>query len=246
MKNTTERTVAIVQARMGSARLPGKVLRNLGNVPILGWVLERLQQATELDEIVVATTQEIRDDPIESFANRLGVPVFRGDEHDVLSRYLGAAAEHHADLIVRVTADCPFIDPELVDQVVTQIQREVSLDYACNFFPHRHFPRGLDVECVRLRALERVQSSSPTVSQQEHVTLGIYQNPDRFQMTSVSWPQDYSEHRWTIDTPEDLQLAEQIARNLANRQARWQTILQLVENNREWTALNAGIVQKVA
>jgi spore coat polysaccharide biosynthesis protein SpsF (cytidylyltransferase family) len=164
------RTVAIIQARMGSTRLPGKVLMDLAGEPMLVRVVNRVRRAERLDEVVVATTASPSDDPIFEGCRQRGWAVERGSEKDVLDRYYRAARAHHADVVVRITADCPFVDAGLIDQVVGAFLGG-GYDYVSNVLEPRTYPRGLDVEVFRFSALEKAWQEDRDPSWREHVTL---------------------------------------------------------------------------
>ena len=234
---------AIVQARMGSTRLPGKVLMDLGGETALARVVTRLGRASRIGETVVATTVGVSDDAIAAECARLNVPCFRGSERDVLDRYLGAAQERGSELIVRITADCPLIDPALVDEVVAACIRK-NIDLSCNDVP-RTFPRGLDVEVFTMGALCRVHRMARQPHHREHVTPVIYENPGIFRIYSVKGDRDLSHLRWTLDTPEDLKLLRAIYFHFENRDDfGWREVLELVNCHPELAEINAQIVQK--
>jgi len=204
--------VAIVQARMTSTRLPGKVLMDLAGAPMLVRELERLRRAATLDEIVVATTTNATDDPVAEIAAAQGARVFRGDEHDVLGRYLGAAREADAGVVVRITADCPLIDPDVVDRVVRALDREA--DYASNVV-ERTFPQGLDCEALHRDVLERVGRLATSPAAREHVTWLIYaERAELFVRRDVRDAQDNSDLSWTVDRPEELELVRRLYERL--------------------------------
>lgn len=228
---------------MGSERLPGKVLMDLGGETVLARVLRRLARASRIDEMVVATTDSANDYEIVSECARLQVSCFRGSEHNVLDRYVKTAEQFRSNLIVRITADCPLVDPEVVDEVVAAcITKNVSL--SCNDVPHT-FPRGLDVEAFTIEALRRVQDMADEPYQREHVTPLIYERPDIFRTYLVKGDRDLSHIRWTIDTPEDLQLARAIYAYFENRDHfGWREALQLVDSTPEVAKINAHIAQK--
>jgi spore coat polysaccharide biosynthesis protein SpsF len=200
------RTVAILQARTGSSRLPGKVLADIAGSPLLAHELRRLRRAPSVDEIVVATTTSERDDPVVDIATREGVRWYRGSERDVLARYVGAAHEARADLVVRVTADCPLLDPDVVQLVVDRLhasRREV--DYVSNVLA-RSFPVGLDVEGLFVDVLERLERLASSPEAREHVTWFLrFERPELFLVGSVDAEQDDSDLRWTVDTAADLE-----------------------------------------
>lgn len=197
---------------MTSRRLPGKVLMDLAGTPLLAQELRRLRRAETIDDIVVATTVNETDDPVAELAAAEGVRVFRGDERDVLGRYLGAAAEAHSDVVVRITADCPLIDPAVVDRVVRALEPDV--DYASNVVT-RTFPRGLDCEALYRDTLERVGRLATSVPAREHVTWLINEeHPELFVRRSVADEQDNSDLSWTVDEPADLELVRRLYERL--------------------------------
>jgi spore coat polysaccharide biosynthesis protein SpsF len=203
----TARTVAVVQARTTSTRLPGKVLMDLAGAPVLARVLERLAAAPGIDEVVVATTVNDTDDPVVALTDRLGHRWFRGSEHDVLARYVGAAREAAADVVVRVTADCPLLDPAVVGRVVDElVGHRGACDYAGNAVV-RSFPRGLDTEALFRDVLERVDRLAVLPEQREHVTMAVYASfPELFLRRDVVAAQDDSDLRWTVDHAVDLEV----------------------------------------
>jgi spore coat polysaccharide biosynthesis protein SpsF len=234
---------AIVQARMGSTRLPGKVLMDLGGKTVLARVLHRLHRASRIHEVVVATTNCAGDDAVVTECARLQISCFRGSEHNVLDRYVRTAEKCRSDLIVRVTADCPLVDPELVNEVVDAcITRQVDL--SCNDVPHT-FPRGLDVEAFTSETLYRVHDMAKQPCQCEHVTALIYDRPDIFRTYAIKGPRNLSHLRWTVDTIEDLQLIRAIYAHFQNRDDfGWREALELVDRHPELAEINAHIAQK--
>ena len=233
----------MVQARMSSTRLPGKVLMDLGGETMLARVLRRLGRASRVDEVVVATTDTASDDEIGTECAGLQVSCFRGSEHNVLDRYLRAAECFRSDVIVRVTADCPLIDPAIVDEVVAACV-EKQVDLACNDVPHT-FPRGLDVEAFTIETLRRVQDMADQPYQREHVTPLIYERPDIFRTYSVRGDRDLSHLRWTVDTPADLTLTRAIYAHFENRDDfGWREALELVDSHPELAEINAHVAQK--
>jgi spore coat polysaccharide biosynthesis protein SpsF len=201
--------VVIVQARMTSTRLPGKILADLAGRPMLAQQIARIGKCRNVDEIVIATTTNATDDPVAALATDEKVGLFRGSEHDVLARYVGAAHAAHADVVVRITADCPLLDPGIVDRVIDCLLEE-PCDYASNTAV-RTFPRGLDVEALHVDALLRTARLGTSQMAREHVTWFIHQDrPDLFLRRSVRDPVDNSDLRWTVDTPDDLELVRRI------------------------------------
>ena len=239
--------VAIVQARMGSTRLPGKVLRDLAGKPMLARVLERVRRAGSVDETIVATSDLPGDDPLADWLAAGRHACFRGSEQDVLARFAGAAAQTGADAIVRITADCPLIDPGVMDDVVAAFRAgQPGLDYASNVLPRRTFPRGLDTEIFTRTALETCAREAADASSREHVTPFIYRHPERFRLHGIEADADYSDHRWTVDTPEDFELIEKIYRALGDAEFSWKDVLRLLAKNSEWSEINRHIAQKTA
>lgn len=238
--------VGIVQARMGSMRLPGKVMLDLAGFPMLARVIHRLQRAARVNKLVIATTCEKSDDTIQAYCNLHGWSCFRGDEQDVLDRYYRAAVAHQAEVVVRVTSDCPLIDPEVVDRVVKELlDRQPLVHYASNTLPPRTFPRGLDVEAIRMDALAKAWSEDKNMSWREHVTPYLYRNPQLFNLHGVFHAPDYSAMRWTVDTPEDFNFVRHIYETLDTDRFVWTEVLGLLERHPELTEINRQVVQKV-
>ena len=237
------KVAAIIQARMGSTRLPGKVIEDIGGKTMLARVVERTQRATSLSEVVVATTFETDAEAIVAECARLGVRVFRGDEEDVLDRYYQAAQTCRAEAIVRITADCPLIDAGVIDKVVCAFL-ESKPDYASNLL-ERTYPRGLDTEVMALSALERAWQKATEFYHRVHVTSYLYQNADQFKLLSVTGDRDYSYYRWTVDTPEDLAFVREVYKHLNNDDAfGWTNVLDLLDREPALVEMNRAIQQK--
>lgn len=235
--------VAIVQARMGSSRLPGKVMRNICGRTMIARVVRRATRSELIDQIVVATTTKTSDDPIVAECDRLNVPVFRGDEQDVLDRYYQAAMAYNAEAIVRITSDCPLIEPKVVDRVIQALLNEHP-DYASNSIKHT-YPRGLDAEVMTMEALIRAWQKATEPYQRIHVTPYIYQNPDQFKLFSVMYEADYSYYRWTVDTQEDLDFVRAVYSRLGNMDTfTWKDVLAILEKEPVLTEINRHIRQK--
>lgn len=237
------RTVAIIQARTGSTRLPGKVLLPLLGEPLLARVVRRVARASSIDATVVATTVTPADDAIVDVARERGWLVERGSETDLLTRYLEAAHANRADRVVRITSDCPLVDAELIDEVVVALARSRS-DYASNTLEPRTYPRGLDVEAMTLEALEAANVFDDDPRSREHATPYIYRHPERFRLTAVRSPVDLSSHRWTVDTPEDYELVRRIYEELGGDEFSWRDALRVVAAHPEWSELNRHVPQK--
>src|SRR6185503_3950681 len=208
--------VAIIQARMGSSRLPGKVLADVCGRPMLHYVISRVRQARRLSLIVVATSDETTDDVVVRFCQTNDVPCFRGSRNDVLDRYYNAAKYFQADVIVRLTADCPLLDPAIIDKVVETFMAG-QFDYASNT-QEPTYPDGLDTEVFTWKALERVWHEARVPSDREHVSTYMIKNPGLFHIGSVKHDQDLSHLRLTVDEPRDLELIRQIYRHRPNKE----------------------------
>jgi spore coat polysaccharide biosynthesis protein SpsF len=239
----TARTVAVIQARTGSTRLPGKVLLPLLGRPILSRVVERAARAAGIHEVVVATTVDPSDDPIVELATTQGWAVERGSENDLLDRYVQTARTRDADIVVRITSDCPLIDPGLIDQTIEAFV-EGGADYASNTLEPRTFPRGLDVEVVSRDALEEAWRDDADPASREHVTPFLYRNPERFRLVRVSSPDDRSAHRWCVDVPEDYELVRRIYEALGSDAFGWEEALAVLEAHPDWPLLNSHVSQK--
>ena len=236
-------TVAIIQARTGSSRLPGKVLLPLLGEPLLTRVVRRVCLADRLDKVVVATTTQPADDAIVSLAEREGWPVERGSETDLLNRYVQAARRHRADVVVRITSDCPLIDPRLIDDTVARFERG-RCDYASNSLEPRTYPRGLDVEVVAAEALERAWREDRDPASREHATPFVYRHPELFRLLRVASDDDQSRHRWCVDTAEDFELVRRIYGALGCDDFGWRDALAVVDAHPDWEELNRHVVQK--
>lgn len=201
---------AIIQARMGSTRLPEKVMKNLEGKTVLEHVIERVKQSKLIGEIIIATTTQERDSVIEAEALRCGVKSFRGSEDDVLSRYYFAAKQNKLDIVVRITSDCPLIDPMILDDIIQfhKLNNYEIITNAGNDLVNRTYPRGLDAEIFTFDILENAYNNAREKYQREHVTPYIYETTQNvyFYKNDI----DYSMYRWTLDTEEDFELIKEI------------------------------------
>ena len=207
------KTVAIIQARTCSARLPGKVLLPIHGKPAIQWTVDRISKCAEVDQIVVATTENPHDKKLADLCDEIGVSCFRGSENDVLDRYYQAArffSIRHGQRIVRLTGDCPFIDPTVCDAVI-RLQKESGADYVSNtLFPS--YPDGLDCEVFLFETLEKAWHEAKKDFEREHVTQYIIRNPELFTMKNLAAAKDLSHMRWTLDQPEDYLFLSEVAR----------------------------------
>ena len=212
------RIVAIVQARMGSSRFPGKVLLTLADQPVLQWVWERASRIPQVDETIVATTTSAADDPVASWCARHGIAAFRGSDDDVLDRYVACAAASEADAVVRITADCPLLDPEVSGRVVDAFLDSPGCEYANNTDPWT-FPDGLDTEVISRHALEVSAREAVDPADREHVTRFVRRRyPARFATVVVESERDLSGYRWTLDYPSDFTFLSAVAERLRDRE----------------------------
>jgi spore coat polysaccharide biosynthesis protein SpsF len=237
------KTLAIVQARMGSSRLPGKVLLDLSGETVLSRVVSRLRRAVLVHEIVVATSLAEKDDAIVAECERIEVQCFRGSELDVLGRYYKCAQIYAASAIVRITADCPLIDAEIVDRTA-RLFHENSCDYASNAL-EPSYPRGLDVEVFTMAALACAWREAVTGYEREHVTPYIWEHAELFRLVSLKAEADYSGYRWTLDTVEDLELLRAIYARFGDRNDfAWRQVMRLMEIEPQLAQINAHVIQK--
>ncbi len=231
---------AIIQARVNSSRLPAKVLLDLAGKPMLARVIERIRLARHVDKVMVATSTAERDDPVAALSESLGVACFRGSEIDVLNRYYWAATSVGAQTIMRVTSDCPLIDPEIVDQaIVAHREMRPRPDYVAN----EGYPRGFDVEVFGFDVLERAWRDDHDPVTREHVTAYITQRPDQFVMASIDCPEQLAHLRLTVDTIEDYQLLYKIFREFGDRHFGWRDVVDLLKERKDWLRLNAHVRQ---
>jgi spore coat polysaccharide biosynthesis protein SpsF len=243
------RRVAILQARMTSERLPGKVLADVAGRPMIEHQLRRLERCRRIDDLVIATTTNADDEPLVALARRVGVRWHRGSEHDVLARYAGAAREAGADLVVRLTSDCPLADADEVDVVVSELEeRRATCDYASNGL-EPSLPRGLDAEALWRDVLERVDRMATSKPAREHVTWFAYsERPELFALHAVRRPYDAADLRWTVDTEADLAMVRRLydELGLGERYVPLAETIAYVRAHPDLAAMNAHVRQKDA
>lgn len=237
--------LAVVQARMSSERLPGKVLLDLGGRPILDWVIAAARGSDAVQGVVVATSNQPEDDAIAARCNHLGVATWRGSLNDVLSRYLDVAEARGASALVRLTGDCPLLDPSIIAQVTSAFaacQSQVS--YVSNTVV-RTLPRGLDCEVVSTSALQRAAELADDLDR-EHVTRGILRRPAEFSIFGIAYPVDASRFRVTLDTEDDLRALRMIVADLGSSASDHRQLVRYLRSRPDVVAINAGVAQKEA
>lgn len=244
--NPALKVLVIIQARMASTRLPGKSLKTILDKPILSILLQRLSRLKTPAQIIVATSEEEGDQAIVDFCKAHHIAYFAGSEDDVLDRYLKAARKFSGDVIVRITGDCPLMDPHVVDEAVEQfLEHYPEYDYFSNALK-RTFPRGLDVEVFKRRALEQAHQKGFFSEEREHVTPYIWRHPEIFHLGHLLYKEDQSRHRWTLDTPEDFELIRLIIESFweTNPHFTMEDVLGLLDKHPEWVDINSHVKQK--
>jgi spore coat polysaccharide biosynthesis protein SpsF len=258
----TKRVVAIIQGRMSSSRLPGKILADIAGQPMLQRVFIRTSRAASVSQTIFATTTDPSDDPVAEYCEFSGIPFTRGSQFDVLDRYFQAAKGANADVVVRITADCPVIDPELIDNVVNTLLED-EYDFACNRLPppwSRTYPLGLDVEACSFKVLEKAWQEAKEPQHREHVMPYVYEgvqlsamsrelsegvSPRGLRIALLNHTSDFGDYRWTVDTPEDLEFMRQVYNHFDGRDDfSWKEVLDLVHDNPELMKINSGVQHK--
>jgi spore coat polysaccharide biosynthesis protein SpsF len=201
--------LGVLQARMSSTRLPGKVLEPVCGAPMILRQIERVQRAGRLDRLVVATSDQPSDEPLVRALREAGVETFRGPLEDVLARFLGALDAFPAEHVVRLTADCPLADPQVIDATV-ELHLATRADYTQNRLVSKGFPKGQDVEAITAQALRRAGREAATPEEREHVTWGVWNHPERWRIARLEPPVDEGEVRWTVDRPDDLEFVRAV------------------------------------
>jgi spore coat polysaccharide biosynthesis protein SpsF len=242
--------VAIIQARMNSSRLPGKVMRLLHGQPVISWVVRRVKSCPLVDQVVVATTTSSCDDPVAEAALAAGAVIWRGSEDNVLSRYCDAAAHYQATDVIRITADCPLYDPHvltaMLEQWRTWRQSGVAVDYLSNTWQRRTWPRGFDTEIFTREVLKTICAAASQAYELEHVTPYIYQHSQQFTLRTFPGTRDLSHHRWTLDTLDDWHLIAAIYNALGDETTLFSTeaILEFLKTRPELSTCNQHVHQK--
>jgi spore coat polysaccharide biosynthesis protein SpsF len=258
------RVIAIIQGRMSSSRLPGKIFADIAGQPMLQRVFARTSRSATVTDTVFATTTDSTDDPVAEYCDFSGIPFTRGSQFDVLDRYYQTAKQMKADVVVRITADCPVIDPELIDNVVRAVTSEKSpVDFAANRLPPpwtRTYPIGLDVEVCTFKALKKAWKEAKEPQHREHVMPFFYEgvklttenrslqtgtSPRGYNIALLHHTTDFGDYRWTVDTPEDLEFMRQVYARFDGRDDfTWKEVLDLVHDNPELAKINADVQHK--
>ena len=256
------RTVAIIQGRMSSSRLPGKILADIAGQPMLTRVFTRTSRAKTVDEVIIATTTDASDDAVAEYCAFSGIPFTRGSLFDVLDRYYQTAVHAKADLVVRITADCPVIDPALIDDVVNTLLNN-EYDFVCNRLPppwNRTYPIGLDVEACTFKVLQKAWKEAKEPQHREHAMPYFYEgvelsvvnrqrsegiSPLGFRIALLNHTTDFGDYRWTVDTPEDLEFMRQVFSRFDGRDDfTWKEVLDLVHDEPQLMQINASVKHK--
>ena len=256
------KVVAIIQGRMSSSRLPGKILADIAGQPMLTRVCVRTSRAQTLDEVIFATTTDASDDPVAEYCDFSGIPLTRGSQFDVLDRYYQTALKAKADVVVRITADCPVIDPELIDNVVSTLLED-EYDFVCNRLPPpwtRTYPIGLDVEACTFKVLKKAWKEAKEPQHREHAMPYFYDgvqlsavnrqlsegvSPRGFKVALLNHITDFGDYRWTVDTPEDLEFMREVYSRFDGRDDfTWKEVLDLVHDEPKLMEINAGVEHK--
>lgn len=235
---------AIIQARMGSTRFPGKILKKVNGKPLLLHQIERLKRSNLIDALIIATTSSKKDDEVVEFCEKYNLLYYRGSEDNVLERYYKAWKKYGGDIVVRLTSDCPIIDSKIVDETISYFLNN-SYDYVSNTL-QRTFPRGLDTEVFSSEALKLTYEKANLKSEKEHVTPYIYNNPLLFKIGGYKGSKDYSNYRWTVDTKDDFELISKILGAFEGRENELtlETGIDLMKKYPDWAQINNHVEQK--
>ncbi len=256
------RVIAIIQGRMNSSRLPGKILADIAGQPMLQRVFIRTSRSATVAETIFATTTDASDDPVAEYCDFSGIPFTRGSQFDVLDRYYQTAKKAKADVVVRITADCPVMDPNLIDNVVNTLLED-EYDFVCSRFPppyHRTYPIGLDIEACTFKVLEQAWKEAKEPQHREHVMPYLYEgvelthqsrtletgtSPRGFNIALLHHTTDFGDYRWTVDTPEDLEFMRQVYSRFDGRDDfSWKEVLDIVHNESQLMEINSQVKHK--
>lgn len=233
----------IIQARMGSSRLPGKVLMKVDDKPLLKFMIDRVRKSKLVDKIIIATTEDPKDDPIAMFCKENSIDFYRGSENDVLDRFYQAAKLYNPETVIRLTADCPLVDPEFIDKTI-ELYNNNNVDYAANTVPpeKKKYPDGSDVEVFKFSALKRAWEESTDPKDREHVTFYFWKHGKNFTTAMLDNEYNWGKYRITIDYKEDFIVVEKIIQQLKKQGKEGSTseIIELLQNNPEIENINAN------
>ncbi|KKR73421.1 MAG: 3-deoxy-manno-octulosonate cytidylyltransferase [Candidatus Woesebacteria bacterium GW2011_GWA2_40_7] len=234
--------VGVIQARMGSARLPGKILKKVNGAALLGYQVERVRKSRLLDKIIVATSVLVKDDVVEKFCKTNNIEYFRGSENDVLSRYYECAQKYNADIVVRLTADCPLSDPKIIDDTI-KFYMDTKVDYAANTVPPEtsKYPDGFDVEVFSMKALKKAYEKANDSHDREHVTFYFWKYNNDFKIAQLYNSKNCSKYRLTVDYPEDFEVVEFVIKELKKRNSfgHLNEIIEIIDANPDIKAKNS-------
>lgn len=236
---------AIIQARLGSTRLPGKTMKGLCGKPLLYYSVKRSSFAKYVDGVIVATTTSKGDEEIVQWCEENNIPYYRGSEEDVLDRYHQTAKKFGVDIVVRVTSDCPFIDPEVIDMLILAL-KNFDYDYVSNRIKKRTWPHGLDAEVFTVSALEKAWGNAQNPIEREHVTPYILTHPELFKIYEVPNKRNLSHIRLTVDYLEDYEFTKKLMSSLMEKYGetfRWKDILEVLDENPEILKINGNRLQ---
>ena len=233
----------IIQARMGSTRLPGKIMKKIEQKTVLEYVISSLENSKFIQEIIIATTKNKEDDIIEDKVKKLGKKIYRGSQDNVLERYTFAARENKLDVVIRITSDCPLNDVNIVDSIISEFI-DKKPDYISNTIK-RTYPRGMDCEVFSINALERAYTDAESDSDKEHVTPYIYKNPDKFKISHYCADEDKSKYRITLDVEEDFEVISFIIKEINNKSLdfSYESVIKIIEDSKIYT-INQHVEQK--
>jgi len=246
-KPNRDRIVCIIQARMGSSRLPGKVMKEICGKPMIQWVVSRSMHSNFIDHVLIATTESESDDTIAMFCQKNSIACYRGNEFDVLDRYYQAAKLAEADIVVRLTADCPLVDAQLIDETIQKMIGS-NADFCANRLPppyKRTFPIGLDVEVVSMQALEIAWHKATKKYEREHVLPFVYDPQNGFNIIILDNEEDFGGMRWTVDTEKDLEFVRRVMKHLSCKMTfSWMDVLSVVKEYPDLEKINENIIHK--
>lgn len=238
------KVIAIIQARLGATRLPGKVLKSLEGKPMLQQIIERISMSKYIDKIIVATTVSPNDDALADFVkNQLKLEFTRGSDDDVLDRFYQASVEFPSDYIVRITADDPLKDAEIIDECIKELLKNPDLDYCSNTIKPT-YPEGLDIEVFKSSALKKAYLEASKQSEREHVTPYIWKNQGKFNIKNIEFEKDLSAWRWTVDKPQDFEFMQVIFEHFkGNNTFSYKDAIKYIENNLDLLEINSGTIR---